>query len=146
MRVAEKYFALWMIGNGVLAAWVQRCLHSLRLAAAASAPGNFQLYCCPDHCCQPWGKGCSHIRLLCITGNLLCLSREEELYFFLFAKSVGWAVCRGASVNHLCLCPSFLPLVRAGEGILCVTAACLWSGSCLLTAGSVLGILCATAC
>lgn len=49
----------------------------------------------------------------------------------------GWAGCRGTSVNHLFWFPSFLPLVRAGEDILCFLAACLWSSSCLVTAGCV---------
>lgn len=47
---------------------------------------------------------------------------------------LGQAGCRGTSVNHLFLFPSFLPLVRAGGDILCFLAASLWSSSYLLTA------------
>lgn len=143
-------FALWMVGNALLAVQVQRCLHSLHLAAAASASRNCPLYCCPDHCCPPWGKGwwsqwtgCSPIHLLCSTGNLTELVRRGGVIFS--PATPFYKIC-GPSWMLRHLSQSFLPLVRAGERILCVAAASLWSSSCLLTAGSVLGILCATAC
>lgn len=88
--------------------WVQQCLLSLHLAMAASVSRNFQLCSCPQGWYCPQGKG-------------------------------GWLQCIGSSwmqrhlVNHLFLFPSFLPLVRAGEDILCFLASCLQSSSCLLT-------------
>lgn len=45
------------------------------------------------------------------------------------------------------LCSSFLTQIRAREGSsVSLQLVCFWSSSCVLTAGSVLGILCATAC
>lgn len=124
---------------------VQQCLCSLHLAPAASAVGNFQIYFCPDSCCRPWGKGgdCSESGALPSTYSALlgtysaCWERKSCISSHLFAKSIGWAACRGASVSHLCLCPSFLTLVKLERGssvplqpVCGLAAACLLQALC----------------
>lgn len=42
VRLGREAFCAVMVGNGILTAWVQKCLLSLQLVVAASVPRNFQ--------------------------------------------------------------------------------------------------------
>lgn len=77
---------------------------SLHQAVAASVSINFQLCSCPQSWYCPQGKG-------------------RQL------QSIGSSWMQRHLVNHLYLFPSFLPLVRAGEGIFCFLASCLQSST-----------------